>query len=199
MMFRKKMSEVGVAKVKIDLLALKIEHLDHVEKIEAIKTLQQTLSMVCKNFDSSVLESLGETSSKKVNSIQITSKYFCHLCSLDIGKSEKYRKHMMKHSGKFKCNDCGKSFQDGYGLRRHLNNQFSCLDIKRENRKNTKLDFPCRFCRYRNEQKEEVKKHTMEKHGHQLIELKCPKCNYQYYRSSDFRKHAQKCHEKSQS
>ena len=99
----------------------------------------------------------------------------------------------------FKCNDCGKSFQDGYGLRRHLNNQFSCLDIKRENRKNTKLDFPCRFCRYRNEQEEEVKKHTMEKHGHKLIELKCPKCTYQYYRSSDFRKHAQKCHEKSQS
>ena len=115
------MAEVEVAKVKIDLLALEIEHLDHVEKIEAIKTLQDTLSTVCKNFDYSVFETLEEIPSKEEKSVQSTSKYFCHLCSLDLGKGERYRKHMNKHSGKFKCNDCGKCFQDGNDLRRHTN------------------------------------------------------------------------------
>ena len=105
-------------------------------KIEAIKTLQDTLSTVCKNFDYSVFETLEEIPSKEEKSVQSTSKYFCHLCSLDLGKGERYRKHMNKHSGKFKCNDCGKCFQDGNDLRRHTNKQFSCLDIKRENRKN---------------------------------------------------------------
>ena len=77
-----------------------------------------------------------ENNSKEEKSVQSTSKYFCHICSLDLRKGERYRKHMNKHSEKFKCNDCRKCFQDGNDLRRHTNKQFSCLDIKRENRKN---------------------------------------------------------------
>ena len=187
-----------VTKVKIDLIALEIENLGQKDKLDALRTLENTLSLIYKNFDSSILKSsslstlaLEEISATETESkVKIQSKYFCEICSIDLGNGEKFRRHRNIHSGQFKCNLCEKVFHDSYAVKRHQNNKTNCLEMPTR----TKRDgFPCGFCRYRAQEKEDVKKHMVSMHPQRLSKFRCNKCSYQYYRMSYLEAHLRKC------
>lgn len=114
---------------------------------------------------------------------QIMAKsYQCERCSRVLKTKRKYQNHLNVHEEKFRCENCGKCFQDQYCLTRHKRGQATCEKIIN---KSQYCNVFCNLCDFKTTSKDNLRQHLV-KHSGKII---CPVCKQPFSRRRDLERH----------
>ena len=113
----------------------------------------------------------------------MAKSYQCEKCSRILKTKRKYQNHLNVHEEKFRCENCGKCFQDQYCLTRHKRGQATCEKILN---KSQFCNVYCNLCDFKTTSKDNLRQHLV-KHSGKII---CSVCKQPFSRRRDLFSHS---------
>ena len=112
----------------------------------------------------------------------MAKSYQCEQCPRVLKTKRKYQNHLNVHEEKFRCENCGKCFQDQYCLTRHKRGQATCEKILN---KSQFCNVYCNLCDFKTTSKDNLRQHLV-KHSGKII---CSVCKQPFSRRRDLERH----------